>query len=290
MAMKVHIGIPTFNGSNRVECCLYSIFKYTNLSDVAITILDDGSRPDVRQHMQQLSVKYGIRFIQHDKNLGITKSWNDLVQDQRTDISVLLNDDIYVTPHWLETAVFFLDNNKDIGAMSWDYWFCTYEDMVAKMRNEDFVIPQRHHTTKEILPEQKGEDYINTPGLVMCPSGCCFAFKRIMYDTVHGFDPGCTQFYNESDFGTMLTQRRFPVFGLPWPKVYHVWAQTFKENTVALNAGAAMQHDRAYYIQKWGGDFDYTNPKFMTREHLGNRELVWLTPEGPMRRWVWPQT
>jgi len=286
--MKVHIGIPTFNGANRVECCLYSIYKYTDLSDVCITILDDGSNAQTRQHMQQLANKYGIRFIQHDKNCGITRSWNDLVQDQKADISVLLNDDIYVTPHWLEAAVFFLDSNEKIGAMSWDYWFCTYEDMVARMRDENYVIPQRHHTTKEVLPEQKKEaDYANTPGLVMCPAGCCFAFKRIMYDTTHGFDPDYVSFYNESDFGTMLTERRFPVFGLPWPKLYHVWGQTFKENPELVVTGPGMNHDREHYIQKWGGDFDYTNPKFMTREHLGNRELTWLTPEGPMRRKVW---
>ncbi len=285
--MKVHIGIPTYNGANRVESCLYSIYKYTDLTEVVITILDDGSNVHTRQHMKQLSVKYGIKLIQHDKNYGITKSWNDLVQDQRIDISVLLNDDIYVTSHWLEAAVFFLDNNKNIGAISWGYWFCTHEDMVAKKQDDNYVIPQRHHTTKEILPEQKKEDFINTPGLVMCPAGCCFAFKRIMYDTTHGIDPNYISFYNESDFGTMLTERRFPVFGLPWPNLYHVWGQTFKENPELVIAGRGINHDRAYYIQKWGGDFDYTNPKFLTRERLGNREVTWLTPKGPMTRKVW---
>jgi len=285
--MKVHIGIPTFNGAARVECCLYSIRKYTDLSDVGITILDDGSNEQNRQHMRRLASEYGTRFIQHDKNCGITRSWNDLVQDQRTDISILLNDDIYVSPHWLEAAVFFLDNNKKIGAISWYYWFCTYEDMACKMRDENYVIPPRHHTTKEVLLAQDEKYYLNTPGLIMCPAGCCFAFKRGMYDTTHGFDPSYISFYNESDFGTILTESRFPVFGIPWPRVHHVWGQTFKENAAALNAGNAMVHDRNYYIQKWGGDFDYTNPKFMTKEHLGNREITWLTPEGPMKRMVW---
>jgi len=121
----------------------------------------------------------------------------------------------------------------------------------------------------------------------MCPAGCCFAFKRAMYDTVGGLDPNYISFYNESDFGTRLTQMKHPVFGLTWPHVYHVWGQTFNENATALNATNSMAHDRQHYIQKWGGDFDYTNPKFLTREHLGNREITWLTPEGPMKKMIW---
>lgn len=284
---RFHIGIPTYNGASRVENCLYSIYKYTDMKEVTITILDDGSNEQNRQHMKQLSIQYGIPFIQHDKNYGITRSWNDLVQSARVNISILLNDDIYVVPNWLHAIVFLLDNNENIGAVSWDYWFCTYEDMLQKRQNEAYDIPSRHHTTKEVLSAQKKEDYKNTPGLVMCPAGCCFAFKRAMYDTVNGFDPNYISFYNESDFGTKLTQMKYLVFGLPWPKLYHVWGQTFNENAVALNASNSMAHDRNYYVQKWGGDFDYTNPKFMTREYLGNREMVWTTPEGSMKRLIW---
>jgi len=80
---------------------------------------------------------------------------------------------------------------------------------------------------------------------------------------------------------------KYPVFGLSWPKLYHVWGQTFNENAAALNAANSMAHDRDYYRQKWSGDFDYTNPKFTTREYLGNREMTWFTPEGQMKRTVW---
>lgn len=275
---RVIVGVPTYNGVERLNLLLHSVRRY--LPDYAqVVALDDGT-PGAEGRYRQLAASHpGTALLRHPRNEGITASWNDLSRCTGSDVVVLLNDDIVITdPSWLERMLYFLDNN-DCGAASWKTLFCNFEDC-ENLIFRGGVVP-RHPVTREPAPDQARMDADEPPGVLMCPLGCAFAFKRSKFDLVGGFDERMVQLYNESDFGTAFASRGLPSFAIPSPFVWHIWSATFKANP---HLGDKGRNDRNAYVAKWGGDFqgpNGTHPRFMSV--MPAREVKWLGPDGVAR-------
>lgn len=277
----ISIGIPTYNGAERVSWLLQSIRSTGGLrSDAVLTVLDDGSpRPGEREYLLQLAEEHNTRLVRRPQNLGITASWNDLVNGSQSQLCILLNDDLFMQPRWLDNLVYFLENNE-CGAAAWNTLFCTKEDVPQLVRGE--MVTPRHPHTKAHAPELGYQSLEEGPGVVMCALGCGFGFKRSTFNMVGGFDERMKQIYNESDFGTATASRGIPSYNIPAPRVWHLWSAAFKENP-ELNT--KTQGDRAAYIAKWGGDFqgpNGTHPRFM-HGTMPPRVVKWIGPDGITR-------
>ena len=295
MPPKISIGIPTYGGSTRMEWCLRSIYNVSNgrgleAHDAHIVLLDDGSK-DGGEGVRILGQKYGVPTIVFPNNRGIPAAWNALTDHYNADITILLNDDIIVTPGWLEAMVYFLENNPKAGFASWIFYFTKDEDM-PKLLNGESVIP-RDPITKEPKPEKIGECEGARPGRIMCPSGCCFAFKREMYELVREYNKtigltGCfpeefISFHEESHAGTVLAKHGFSSYGLTSPHLWHIWSATFGASP-ELNAAWRMQHSRAMYCKAWDvppefhqNPFNYTNPLLMPK--IPPNLVKWMDPQ-----------
>lgn len=275
---KVVIGIPTYNGAERLDYLLQSIKRYDEGIPFFLAVLDDGSPPEGARRIKGVCSRHGVRLIEHDENMGIAKSWNDLTNYYESDIMVLLNDDLLVSKDWLRAMIYFLENNV-CGSVSLPFYFIEPQDAPLVLAGED--VTPRDPLTKQPAPHKRTEiRETMTCGVLMCPAGNIFAFKREKYDLVGGFDERFKSFFEESDFGTKLAEKGFKSYGLTYPFCWHVWSQTFRENP-ELNAGEVMRASHQAYIEKWNVPrqywampFDYTNPKFMSK--ISRQKIKWL--------------
>lgn len=279
---KISIGVPTYNGSERVGWLLQSMQNAGGLAldnnQVAITLLDDGSpRGDEVSKLLALGDRYDANVLVHHQNEGITRSWNDLVRFVNAEFCVLLNDDLILTPRWLENLIYFLENNE-CGAASPNLLFCSRQDIPHLLAGET-VVPRHPHTRIQdpVFAECHPEE---VPGAVMCALGSGFGFRRPTFDILGGFDERMKQIYNESDFGTAAAAKlNRPSYCIPAPRIWHLWSMSFQENP---ELHAKMAGDRAAYVAKWGGDFDYTHPKFMVGT-MRPRIVKWISHDGQPR-------
>jgi len=282
MTNKVLVGIPCYAGADDLlPECLKAIAERTNTTiSYQIAVIDDSGRPEHQAKTKALCEQYNARWLMNEKNSGITSCWNSLVRSGDEPYVMLLNDDIIVTQGWLDAAIFFLENNSFCGSVGLGFYFITAADVPQLISSPTATVTPRHWSTKEYLPE---EEYINdlknitVPGRVMCAPGCSFGFTREKYNLVGGFDPAAKQFYNESWFGTALAAEGFPSYVINWPKLWHVWSATFQRSP-ELMVDNPMDKDRKAYIARWGGDFNYTDPKFMTQ--IPRQNVKWLTRDG----------
>lgn len=198
-ATVASVGIPTYNGAERLDYLLRSIMRFDEGIFFRLVVLDDGSPSDGARRIKGVCQKYGIRLIEHEDNRGIAKSWNDLTNYYEADVQVLLNDDVLVVKDWLKALVYFLENNE-CGSASLPFYFCEPQDVPRILTGED--VTPRDPLTKQPAPHKKNEvRETMTPGVLMCPSGNVFAFKREMYDLVGGFDERFKSFFEESITG-----------------------------------------------------------------------------------------
>jgi GT2 family glycosyltransferase len=281
--MSVAIGIPTYNGAERLDYLLQSITLWTH-EIPQIAILDDGSPPLGARRIRDVCEKWKVKLLEHEENLGIAKSWNDLTNHFDSEVMVLLNDDVLVSKSWLKCLVYFLENNK-CGSASLPFYFIEPEDAKKILRRET-VVPREPITKKPALSKLNEIREEMAPGILMCPAGNVFGFKREMYNLVGGFDERFKSFFEESDFGTKLAQKGYKSYGLTYPMLWHVWSQTFRENP-ELEAQKTIRESHNAYIEKWGvpeeffgKPFDYTNPKFMSK--ISKQKIKWMGANGKL--------
>lgn len=288
---EITIGITTFNNVSLVRSLLRTIRKFTPKKefDFGIVINDDGSKLEFKEELQELVEHFKsdfnhIHWIDNKENQGITKAWNNLCRFYDSEYIILLNNDIMVTPFWLDSIIYFLKNNN-CGACSLPTWYVPDKVMsnLSPSILENCEIQIIDPITKEFKRNQPihyVEVNENRPGRVMCPAGMLFGFTRKMYEKNGGFDENMRSFYNEVEISTCWARDGFVSYALPFPHCYHIWSYTFKNNKEELKPSETMRKDREAYIKKFGGDISLTdpnNPHLRFMPLIPPNNLKWLS-------------
>ena len=102
------IVILNWNGRHMLEKFLPSVTANTT-GDAEVIIADNGSTDD---SIAFLHTHYpALRIIQFDQNYGFAEGYNRALAQVEADYYVLLNDDVEVTPHWVEPVVEQMEGN-----------------------------------------------------------------------------------------------------------------------------------------------------------------------------------
>ena len=76
-------------------------------------IIDNNSSDGTRPYLKKLSKQYSnLKAVFNRSNLGCAKAWNISIKMARTEYIALLNNDIIVTPSWLEKLLEFSIEKK----------------------------------------------------------------------------------------------------------------------------------------------------------------------------------
>ncbi len=289
---KINIGVPTYNGAERLSWLLKSIAMRTpglESGEVEITVVDDGS-PDSGATRRAVDASgLPIRYIEHGTNRGIPTGWNTASRATDAPINVLINDDVIVAQGWLEPLVYVLENSPRVGCVGQNWHAFLPEDatgLLVSPESDRDVVP-RDPVSKQQDPTRRALEG-TWPGRVMVPTGQLFAFRREDFDAIGGFDETYTSFFEESDFSTSMAKMGKIGVQTTWPFNYHLWSATFGQNP-ELQAGVRMEASRMHYRRKWaipdqfaiGAEFDYTNPTYLGA--IGDVEVGFLLSDGAWR-------
>ena len=254
----VSIGIPTYNRAHGVEHLLKNIRQRTPSSiPYEIIVCDDSGKREHQDRVRQICADYDAKFIFNPQNAGVSTSWNRLTRFSIREMMVILNDDVLLANDWLDYLFYAVMENPQAGSFSLNCRFITKEDVPLILTGPHAkAIPLNVHWRGDTLIRDERfpsvpEDEDNTPGRVMCPAGCAFAFRRDMYEEVGGFDQRFFAFYEETDFGVACSYRGHPAYTLSVPgDNYHLWSATFA-SAPEINAGKVMMESRAKFVEKW---------------------------------------
>lgn len=140
---RVSVLTPIYNTNHaHLRECIESILNQT-YTDFEFIILNDSPE---NSELEKLVLSYDdarIRYIKNNKNIGISKSRNKLIELARGEyIAIFDHDDISYTTR-LEKQVKFLDANPYIGVVgAWAHWFGA-QDFIRKNPEYDTDIKIR---------------------------------------------------------------------------------------------------------------------------------------------------
>ena len=111
---KVAVVILSWNGIKFLEQFLPSVIEHTSLELCEIVVADncstDGSVEFVQRNYPQVTI------VQNKRNGGYAGGYNDALKNVKAKYYVLLNQDVEVTPNWVETVIEQMDMDEAIAA------------------------------------------------------------------------------------------------------------------------------------------------------------------------------
>ena len=139
---KLSIVIPVYNTEKYLDDCLKSILNQT-YTDFEFIILNDSPE---NTELEKLILSYKdkrIRYVKNDKNIGISRSRNKLIELARGKYIAIFDHDDISHKTRLEKQVKFLDENPYVGVVgAWAHWFGA-QDFIRKNPEYDTDIKIR---------------------------------------------------------------------------------------------------------------------------------------------------
>jgi len=169
----VSVCIPVYDRLDLLKRCVKSIRERTEYEYYELIILDDGSpNPDVYEYIRRVADV----ALRHEKNEGIAKSRNDLIEAARGEYICFVDSDAVVFPGWLTGLVETLAVHPKIGIVS-------------------------------ALPSSFMNLYVNLgldeDGLISVETifTTCALYRRKMFEIYGGFDEDLWNMQSDLDFG-----------------------------------------------------------------------------------------
>src|SRR5579883_3442320 len=107
---QVDVVIPVFNQLAFTRQCLESLQRHTVLA-VRVIVVDNGSTDGTAEYLRGCS---HIKLIRNSENLGCAAAWNQGVKAAVAQWVVILNNDVVLTPGWLEGLLGAAETGLDI--------------------------------------------------------------------------------------------------------------------------------------------------------------------------------
>lgn len=108
MSLDYAITFATYNSSHYTKACINSLIQVGTPLD-RIVVVDNGSTDDTREYLLELPL--GGRIF-NKGNQGCGVAWNQGILHLQAEWTVVMNNDLIVSPEWIERLIQTAINNK----------------------------------------------------------------------------------------------------------------------------------------------------------------------------------
>jgi N-acetylglucosaminyl-diphospho-decaprenol L-rhamnosyltransferase len=228
---------------------------------VDVTVVDNASRPEVRQRLQTLleeerlrrETSDGVTVHWSEKNLGYPRACNLAYAASAAPLVLISNPDIVYFPGSLERMVDALEARPDAALAGPASWWDRKRTLMlnpgypesheriegdARARREGTWLAhaldwQRRMAEIAFAPETREIDII---------SGASMLLRRGRIDAAGGlFDPALFLYYDDTDLCARLSREGMPALYVPGAEIVHLFNQS-RRNDVADHMAASRRH------------------------------------------------
>lgn len=228
---KIAVIILNWNAKELLGRFLPGVVKYTNYPDVDIVVADngstDGSVEFVKENFPTVSI------IAFKENYGYAQGNHLALIETQCDYALFLNNDVEVTPGWLEPLRKMLDENKNVVAVQPKILSLNEPDKFEYAGAcggyiDRFGYPFCRGRILDVVERDNGQ--YDTPQEVFWCSGAAFLVRRREYFNAGGFDPYFFAHMEEIDLCWRLGQLGKVLMVEPKSVVYHLGGGTLPMN------------------------------------------------------------
>lgn len=228
--MTTAVVILNWNGKKMLERFLPSVTAHTQ-GDAEVIIADNGSTDD---SLDFVRAQYpGLRIIELDKNYGFAGGYNRALQQVKADYYVLLNDDVEVTPGWIEPVVAQMQQHPDTAICQPKLLMYDQRDTFEYAGGaggflDKYGYPFCRGRMFTSLEQDNGQ--YNTPGEIFWASGAAMFVRADVWHQLGGLDDDFFAHMEEIDFCWRAKNAGYRVEYCPQSTVFHVGGGTLPKS------------------------------------------------------------
>jgi GT2 family glycosyltransferase len=223
---SVSLVIALYNQVDYTRRCIASIMECTP-RPFELILIDNGCVDGTAEYLRTVDAT----VITNDTNLGCAKAWNQGIRASRGQIVGILNNDIVVTPAWIERLCAFMERGQygvvcpsaREGLLDYDLqaYACEFTSACAEAVREDLYAP-------------------------------CMLIDRVVFDRIGLFDDvfsygGC----EDTDFRWRAEQAGFRV-AMTGSVLIHHFSMVTQNSIKRTETDQYWNHNMAHFQKKWG--------------------------------------
>lgn len=264
---RVSIVIPVYNQLEYTKKCIESIIKYTHIS-YEIIIVDNASEDGTKKYLESLEY---IKIVRNDSNKGYPVAINQGLVEATGEYIILMNNDIVLTPNWLDGLIEVAESDPKIGLVGPAINVVSGFQLDLDAQYSD---PNMAVEYSKKVRENRRRAWMETPRIAFV----CTLIKRDVVKAIGGLDerfsPGN---YEDDDYCLRANQAGYNLV-IAWDTyIHHFGSKSFKANGEQLYADR-LEKSKNKFVGKWGANPDeiWIDGKLFT-----NRSMVFPIDANP---------
>jgi len=230
----ISVIIPNWNGKQFLAECIDSLEEQT-FCDFETILVDNGSTDGSAKFAEE---RYGdfIRIIRNKRNLGFTGGNNVGIQAARGEYIVLLNNDTWAVPTWLEELVKATSLDRPIGMWAskvYSYYKRNQIEAVGELIYWDGLSRSRGQYEEERGQYEEMEE-------IFFPPGCGGMYRKVVFEEIGLFDEDFFAYADDAEIGIRARLAGWKCVYVPKAVLYH------------KNSGSTGQYSpfKAFYVER----------------------------------------
>lgn len=225
----VAVVILNWNGKALLEQFLPSVVMHSN--DAVIYVADNASEDDSIAYVTQTYPD--VKIIKNEINGGYARGYNDALKSVEAPILCLLNNDVEVTPNWLDPIVktFNTSDSAIIQPKLLDYNNKSYFEYAGAAGGyiDKYGFPYCRGRIFNTQEEDQGQ--YNDVASIFWASGACFFIKNNVFKTLDGFDESYFAHMEEIDLCWRAHNLGHSITYVGHAEVYHLGGGTLNNSS-----------------------------------------------------------
>ncbi len=244
---SVSIIIVHYGDIKYLKRCLTSIFKNTSCTKISVEIVIVSNKSLIAMgEIEDIpaSFKGKIKVIHSTKNLGYAGSINLGLKHSMGSVIVILNNDIEVTPGWLESLIECLAQDEEIAGCQGKILSLSDKDRFDVAGAAGAYLDKYGYTffrgrIFDVLEKDSGQYDNKIEVFWIC--GVSMAIKKRVFNKVGFFDEDFFMYGEEIDWCWRARLSGYKFFFTPDTTIYH---------TGSASTGKWQPHKKIYYFHR----------------------------------------
>ncbi len=268
---KVSIIIIAYNKSEFTTECLRSVWSNTQRVPFEVIVIDNGSsEADIKRVKKSLAP---ARLLDIQVNRGFGEGNNIAAEYAKGDYILFLNNDVTVTPGWLENMVTVIEGQPKAGAVGAKL---VYPD--GKLQEAGSMVLKNGEVSQRGKHDDPSKDIYNNLEVVDYCSASCLLIKKDLFLKVGGFDHRYDPaYYEDTDLCLKIEALGFKTYYNPATLINHFEGATSRDAKMKKQLHNIVEVNRKKFMARWKqriengpgtlpeNDFDPVLPRIVAR-------------------------
>ncbi len=244
----VSVIIPVFNKLELTRTCIGSLHEHAVEASFEIIVVDNGSTDGSTAWLEEQQKAHRLRAVLSGENLGFAKGCNTGAAVARGKYLLFLNNDMEVTPGWLDPLTGTLDSDPAVGIVGAKLLFPdgTIQHggvAMVDIRGKNTSFGGVHLSYKK--PAQ--DPPANRAQQMQVVTGACLLIRREIFAEAGRFDTGYWNGNEDVDLCLKAVQAGWKVVYRPECEIIHYESQSGPQRWTKV------EHNLQRLVSKWRG-------------------------------------